>query len=454
MKLHLLLTAIVLAIPVANAADAPPAIWKAAAVSVKITPEKPMWMAGYASRDKPSEGVAQDLFAKTIVIEDAARNRLAIVTLDLIGVPRTMRAAIADRVQKEHGIAPSHLLLNASHTHCGPELRATRFPPSDEMNQKADEAEAYTKALQDKIVAAIGGCIARLAPVSLAYSHARCGFAMNRRTPDGKGGWSNFPNPEGPVDHNVPVLRVASAEGKDMAILFGYNCHATTLSFFQFCGDYAGYAQEYLQAAHPDAVAMFVNGASGDQNPYPRGKLELAQTHGRSLATAVEAALTTKLVPLTGSIAASYKEITLRYEKAPTREELEAQKAAAGKDKYALGYSTRLLSILAERGSLPTEYPYPVQVIRLGADFTMVTLGGEVVIDYSLRLKREIKDKIVWLAGYSNDVMAYIPSLRIWQEGGYEGGGAMRYGSHPSRWNDQVEASIIETVHELRGAMK
>lgn len=436
-----------------KAAPPLPAPWKAAAVSNKITPGKPMWMAGYAGRNKPSEGAAQDLFAKTLVIEDSGGARIAIVTLDLIGVPRTMRLAIAGKAQTQHGLPPSHLVLNASHTHCGPELRATRIPPSDEMNQHAEAAEAYTKELEDTIVRSIGSCIAKLSPASVAFSRARCGFAMNRRTPDGKGGWNNFPNPEGPVDHDVPVMRVADAEGREIAIMFGYNCHNTTLGFYQFCGDYAGYAQEYLEKDHPGAVAMFVNGASGDQNPYPRGTLDLAQIHGRSLAAAVEAALTTQITPLSGALSASYKEITLNYEKPPTRDELEAQKKAAGSDKYALGYANRLLGILAERGSLPTEYPYPVQILRLGPDFTMVTLGGEVVVDYSLRLKREIKDKIVWLAGYSNDVMAYIPSLRIWQEGGYEGGGAMRYGSHPSRWNEKVEEQIVSTVHEMRKAL-
>ena len=82
-----------------------------------------------------------------------------------------------------------------------------------------------------------------------------------------------------------------------------------------------------------------------------------------------------------------------------------------------------------------------------------VTLGGEVVVDYSLRLKKEIADPIVWVSGYSNDVMAYIPSLRVWKEGGYEGGDAMKWGSHPTRWSERTEDHIIATVHELRRSL-
>ena len=59
------------------AAD-PRETWKAGAAAVAITPGQPTWMAGYASRNKPSEGKFQDLFAKALVLEDFRGNRLAI----------------------------------------------------------------------------------------------------------------------------------------------------------------------------------------------------------------------------------------------------------------------------------------------------------------------------------------------------------------------------------------
>ncbi len=424
-----------------------PAHWKAGTAAAKITPEKMMWMAGYAGRTKPAEGTAQDLFAKAIVLEDEAGGRLAIVTLDLIGVPRSLRLNVAERAGKEHGIEPERLLINASHTHCGPELRAGKTELTDEPNKRADEAKEYTDMLEHTLVRIIGEAKSKLSPASLQFSRARCGFAMNRRTPEGAR-FRNFPNPDGPVDHEAPVLRAADAAGKDIAILFGYNCHCTTLGFQQFCGDYAGFAQENLQKAHPDAVAMFVNGCSGDQNPYPRGTIELCKIHGQSLATAVEAALTTNMRPLAGKIAAACREIPLAYERQPGREELQERMKLP--DKLDAGYAGRILGVLDATGKLPADYPYPVQVIRIGGDLTMVALGGEVVVDYSLRLKKEIRDPIVWIAGYSNDVMTYIPSLRIWKEGGYEGGDAMKWGSHPSRWNSKAEEHIMSTVHELR----
>jgi hypothetical protein len=437
---------VVFAAPASAAAPSP--TWKAGAAGAKITPETKMWMAGYAGRTKPAEGVELDLFAKALVVQDEAGSKWALVTLDLIGVPRNVRLFLSEQVEKQFAIAPERLVLNASHTHSGPELRTDRANGADDPARHNAEATAYTESLQKTILRLIGEASAHLAPATLQYSHARCGFAMNRRTPNGKGGWNNFPNPDGPVDQTVPVLRVADAKGKEIALVFGYNCHCTTLGHQKFSGDYAGYAQQYLEEAHPGAVALFMNGCSGDQNPYPRHTRELAETHGRSLATAVEAALTTNLTPLGGKIRAAYREIPLAYDTPPTREELAER--SRSKVKLDADHAARVLARLNETGSLPRDYPYPVQVVRLGDELTWVALGGEVVIDYDLRLKKEIHDPIVWVSGYSNDVMAYIPSLRVWKEGGYEAGDAMRWGTHPTRWSERTEEHIIGTVLELR----
>ncbi|HEY1051516.1 MAG TPA: hypothetical protein VGE39_17205, partial [Prosthecobacter sp.] len=170
------------------------------------------------------------------------------------------------------------------------------------------------------------------------------------------------------------------------------------------------------------------------------------------LATAVEAALTTNMRRLTGPIRAAYREIPLAYDTLPTKEKLVEETKST--NKYLAAHGQRLLERLDKGEALPTTYPYPVQVVRLGDALTCVTLGGEVVVDYSLRLKRDIRDPIVWVSGYTNDVMAYIPSRRIWDEGGYEGGGAMIYGSHPTRWSGEVEDQIVSTVMELREGLK
>lgn len=435
-----------------GAADVSPVTWKAGAASAKITPEGPMWMAGYASRTKPSEGVELDLFAKALVIEDRQGTAFALITMDLVGVPRNVRLHVAEEVQKQFGIPAERLAINASHTHSGPELRTTRVHGTDDPAKRESEAAAYTEKLQSTLIRLVGEAQKKAVPAHLHYSKARCGFAMNRRLSNGKGGWNNAPNPDGPVDHSVPVLKVTELAGKEMAVVFGYACHCTTLGHQKFSGDYAGYAQQALEAAHPGITAMFMNGCSGDQNPYPRRTKELAETHGHSLATAVEAALTTTMTPLTGGIRAAYREIPLAYDTLPTHEQLLTQQTTST-NSLDKAHAGRVLARLESEGKLPQTYPYPVQTIRLGDQFTWVTLAGEVVIDYALRLKSELKDPIVWISAYTNDVPTYIPSLRVWTEGGYEGGDAMKWGTHPTRWDKGVEEHIIRTVHDLRASL-
>lgn len=391
----------------AQTADSPaPAPLKAGAAQVVITPETHMWMAGYAGRKKPAEGKVQDLFAKALALEDAAGKRFVFVTTDLIGILPSLRSSIEEKVAAAHQLPPESLLLNASHTHSGPEYRVRA--------EREKEAQEYTAFLEERLMEVIGAALADLKPAEVSWNRARAGFAMNRRLPTPKG-YQNSPNPDGPVDHEVPALQVLSPAGEPRAVLFGYACHNTCLGDYEYCGDYAGYAQEYLQQNRPGFVALFLNGCSGDQNPYPRRSdvvpgvtaLDLAKMHGRSLANAVEVAMQVPKRPVAGSIRAAYQKVPLDY--AP------------------------------EKKRAP--HSYPVQVVRFGDALTVVALGSETTVDYSLRLKKELGHAApVWVAGYSNDYTGYVPSLRVLKEGGYEA---------QAGWAEDVEERIVAKAHEL-----
>ena len=393
---------------VVRAGDEPeskPLEWKAGAASAMITPERPLRMSGYGGRKEPAEGTEQDLFAKALAIEDQDGSRVVILTMDLIGVIERLRTAVAEQVQEKYKIPPHALLMNASHTHCGPAYGR-------------DEAQDYFDSLAKKLVELVGQSLDRLESSSLSYCHARCGFAMNRRTPT-ETGYRNHPNPEGPVDHTVPVLRVDDAKGELRAVLFGYACHNTNMGFLKWLGDYAGYAQEYFQEDHPGVTALFMMGCSADQNPYPRSELKYAQRHGRSLATAVEAAL-------------EVNQRTFFHQRAlkgPLRSVLE---------------TVALESAKPER----PDFDYPVQVVRFGNDLSIIALGNEVVVDYSLRLKRELAKPdgpAIWVAGYSNVYDNYIASKRVLEEGGYE--------ANCCPWKPTLEERIVGKVHELYGRL-
>lgn len=379
-----------------------PVDWKVGAASVKITPERRLHMAGYAGRKEPAEGTEQDLFGKALAVEDRDGNRVVLVTLDLIGVIEQFRTDVTKQVEEKYKLPPHALLMNASHTHCGPAYGR-------------DDAKDYFASLTTKLVTLVGEALEQLQPAHLSYSFARCSVAMNRRTPSDDG-FRNHPNPNGPVDHAVPVLSVRSPDDDALrAVVFGYACHNTTMGFRQWLGDYAGYAQEYFEKDHPGVTALFMMGCGGDQNPYPRSELKYAKMHGRSLATAVEAAL-------------EVNQRTLRHQR-PVR-----------------GKLSSVLETVDLEFATPDrpDFAYPVQVIRFGNDLMIVALGNEVVVDYALRLKRELRKPdgpAVWVAGYSNVYSGYVPSKRVLLEGGYE--------ARSRPWKPTLEERIVGKVHEL-----
>src|SRR5262245_11614048 len=273
-------------------------------------------------------------------------------------------------------------------------------------------------------------------------------FALVRRHPPDKG-IIHDAHPDGPVDHDVPVLCVPTADDKLLAVVFGYACHNTTLDYYKWCGDYAGFAQIALEEKHPGAQAMFFMGCGGDANPLPRRTVELCEKYGKELATAVEDVLKGELKPITATGAARYETIELPFDKLPQKEQLNAD--LLSKNYSVRKRAERLLKTLEAGKKIDDRYPaYPVQVWRLGTELYWVALGGEAVVDYSFRLKKELaKHGTVWVAAYCNDVMAYIPSERVLKEGGYEGDTSMIPYGMPSKWGPGIEDNIVKKVTAL-----
>lgn len=422
--------------------------WKAGVAKIAITPTRSLWMAGYAARTKPSEGVLQDLYAKALALEDARGMRAVLVTTDLLGFPAALEHRVAERVEKQYKLPRERVIFNSSHTHCGPVLDRVLEIAYEMTPQQWSDTESYTRELENKLVQVAGEALKDLAPASVSFGHGEAAFAMNRRTKKGAE-YAIGVNPEGPVDHDVPVLSVEGKGGKLRAIIFGYACHNTTLGgdFYQFNGDYAGFAQAWLESHHSGAIALFVAGCGADANPNHRGTVDLARQHGEELAAAVEKVLGSRLKSVGGPLKCVYQEFPVAFGPPPSREEFE--KRLHDPDKYVRRHAAAMLNTLDREGRLPGAYPYPLQVWQFGRDLTFIAMAGEVVSEYALRLKRELGQEKIWVAGYSNDVFAYIPSLQVLREGGYEASGAMIYYGQPGPFSPEIEETIIRKVHEL-----
>jgi len=420
--------------------------FQAGVARVKITPPQPFWMSGYAARTHPSDGIYQDLWAKALALRDDDGHQAVLVTTDLIGLPRAISDEVADRVRTRFKVEREALVLSSSHTHCGPAVRKNLAVLYDFNEEDRRRVDAYGAELVDRLVEVVGKALEDLAPAQLSVGHGSVGFAANRRgfTPEGV---RIGVNPNGPVDHDVPVLKVAGKNGSLRAVLFGYACHNTTLGgdFYKIGGDYAGFAQAELEQAHPGAIALFMMLCGGDQNPNPRGTLEHAQQYGQALAAEVGRVLGTKLLPVRPPIRTAQEVVALDF--APhTRATFEQE--AAGTDVFRQRRA-RLMLAACDEGKPVRQTPYPVQAVRLGGDLTLLALGGEPVVDYALRAKRELAGENLIVAGYCNDVMCYIPSRRVLQEGGYEAVDNMIYYGQPGPFTESVEETVFAALRRV-----
>lgn len=398
---------------------------------IDITPDYPIRLHGFGGRRAESDGVAQRIKATALAIDD-----LVLIAVDNLGVPATMTAEIAKRLN----VPPEKLAICATHTHTAPMLNGIApaifgQPIPQEHQQHIDQ---YTREFADRLAAVAKVALADRKPGKLSWGVGTVGFAINRRT---KGG---------PVDHDLPILAVHGTDGKLRAVVVGYACHCVTMSNNKIGGDWAGQAREAIEAAHSGAVALVTIGCGADQNPNARAQgdnMEPAIAQGRAVAGEVDKLLKQFLAPVRGPITAKQKSVELEFA-IPPRSQFEE----AAKRNDAIGYHAKLNLARLDKGeTLTGRLDYPITAWTFGNDLAMAFLPGEVVVDYGQRLKRELDGRRLWIAAYANDDPCYIPSERILKEGGYEGGGAMVYYDKPGPLKPGLEEKIVTTVKELVG---
>jgi neutral ceramidase len=425
------------------------AVWKAGVARTIITPETSVWLAGYGSKRAP-DGKLHDLWMKALALEDSRGMRALLITSDFQGVPKMMSDRVFTQLSEKYQLERSQIMFTFSHNHCGPRLGddlIDYYPVDAEQEGLVSE---YTDLMVERTVELVGNALAALAPASLHIGDGKTTFAVNRRNnreadvPDliAKG----IPL-VGPVDHNVPVITVTRPDGKLEAVVFGYACHPTTLSFTTWCGDYPGFAQLELENNHPGITAMFINTCGGDQNPLPRREVKLCEKYGHMLAVAVEEALAKPLQPVSSGMKTAFELLDLSYLNVVSREQLMGllQDSNALKVRWA----KRLLAKLDDGEEFSSVYPYPVHAWQLGSELLMIGMGAETVVDYALRFKAEFGEG-TWVCGYTDDMISYIPSRRVWEEGGYEGGSNLyEYGRPAFRWAGDIEDRISTTVQKL-----
>ena len=433
-------------------ANEPPAnakSWSAGVARVVITPETSVWLAGYGSKRAP-DGKLHDLWMKALALRDVHGQTVVLITSDFQGVPKIMSDRVFAQLREQYQLERTQVIFTFSHNHCGPRLGddlVDYYLVDEEQVALVDE---YTDQMVTATVKLVGEALQALAPASIQIGSGKATFAVNRRNnreADVPALIAAGTPLVGPVDHSVPVLTVTRPDGKLEAVLFGYACHPTTLSFMTWCGDYPGFAQLEIEKLHPGTTAMFVNTCGGDQNPLPRRTVELCEKYGHMLAVSVEEVIQQPLKPVQPKLRTAFEIIDLPYLKVASREEL--TESLQNSNSVRVRWAERMLKKLDAGATFETEYPYPIHAWRLGEEMLLIGMGAETVVDYALRFKAEYGPG-TWVCGYADDMISYIPSRRVWDEGGYEGGSNLyEYGRPAFRWSGDIEDRISGSVQKL-----
>jgi len=397
-----------------------------------------------------SQQVDHPIWLKALALRDESGATSVLVTADLVGLSDKMIARIAGAAKEKHGLPRERLILNTSHNHSCPVTEDVLWLYYEFTPEEAAAKDRYTDQVYRAYESVIADAIADLAPAELSYELGLAGVAVNRRRSRG---------PEsralpGPVDQDVPVLAVRSGN-RLRGIVFGYSCHTTALGGLSLNGDYAGFAQVALEQSNPGAAAMFVQNCGGDANPLPRirGKdaeaVSLAERYGLILAEAVNQVLAGSMGSLSGPLGVAMGEATLDLEPGlPLAELKERVPNLSGMHRREFELFIRQHETA---GGPPGSLDYPVHVWRFGAGLTFIALTGETVVDYSLKFKEAYGWNTTWVSGYNNDLLCYVPSLRVLREGGYEGTlGMWEYG-HRAPFTETVEERITGLVDRLTG---
>ena len=418
------------------------------AAKIDVTRRGPVVLAGYGSRATEHEGIDTRLWARAMVLGD--KQPVALVVLDSCGVPRKVVARLAERLA-QHGIPQDRLVVAATHTHNAPTLvgYATVLWSGRTTAEQDRHIEQYTAYVIERMESAVVTALASREPLYLEWAQGRATFGGNRRVlNDGK--WAGFGfQRDGPVDHSLPVLAARDAADTVKAVWANYACHCTTVGARnRVGGGWAGFANEWIEERFPHAVSLMTSGCGADVGPQPSGSLGLAEQHGRTVADEVNRLLAGNTTRLSHDIDVASRQIRLPLTAPPSREHWEQQLRDGG---FAGELAKRVLAKLDRTGSIPTHVDYPLSVWTFGDDLAIVFLAGEVVVDYSVRLNRELDRSRLWISTLANAMPGYIPSQRILAEGGYEADFSQVYYAQPSRYAPQIEDVLVTAVKNLVG---
>ena len=401
-------------------------------ISQIIAPESSALLVGTARRDitpgrsihlgsrnwPPTSTVYQRLEVSAMAIAHGDK-KIVLVTADALYFGAEFSRVIRARASA-FGLAGDEILLNASHSHGTPALCTLDVLTPDKIDSR------HLELFIARTVEAIGESVARLRPARLFLHESECDVAINKRL-----NGQMVPNPDGPVDRRVRLLVERAPAGELRSVLFLYACHTSDMNDNAFGADIFGFARTELGMLHPRAAILSAMGAGGDarvDHRDPSGikfiwpkldRLDETRAFGRRLAASAETALAAKGTEVAGLIHSALREIRIPLD-IPRSAEV-ARAMTSSSDCFQARWGHFMLEKHAQaRPDFPTSLPYTIQALRIGPEFLIVGLDGEVFTEIGRAIERRLAPLCTYVFGFSNSIAGYIPPAAEFPRGGYE----------------------------------
>ena len=430
----------------------PDSIFNIGLAKVDISPLESIALSGFGGRRNLTKLIKQKLWAKAIAIDDHNGNASVIVTADLIGIPANLRKEVLKKIPSKYELKISNFSISATHTHTGPQVKGVLQYQLLNRNENLDIEDRYIEYLKKQIVSLVKSALDQRKKSTLEWAQGKVTFGVNRRKINSEGKWIAFTrNSGGLTDSALPVLRVLDSKGGIKAIYTNYACHCTTLMRAEFIhGDWAGQVQEDLEKAYPESIAIVSIGCGADIGPknYSNGEIQKVKENSSEIVNEIQKLMSKSWLPLSERPLIIEKNIKVPLDPIPPKSTWKLL-AESTKNSSKRNLAKDILSRIEAGEDIPQYIKYPIQTWSFGKQLSMIFLPGEVVVDYSARLKKELNNTRLWINSYSNGAPGYIISKRLYNEGGYEVDHSRYLYGLPSRIAPNAEDVIVNSVKLL-----
>lgn len=423
---------------------------------VCITPPAGTTMYGFASRDRDHgcESVHDDLFVRALYLSHKGEEAL-IMGFDLLFFGRDDADRFKDAIGNRLDLSPRQILLNCSHTHCGP-MVGTTWAYAD--YGWGDTKRFYGDELQQQTVQAARLAKKNAVDVTIWASAGRTSLPVSRRKPDGRGGILWAPYHDGVTCDELPACLFKNAEGKPVCLLFSVSCHPSTIGGFEISADYPGPAMHRLDKHLDVECSLFLQGAGGDTKArvigqgkkWRSGTWDEVDQAGRSVADEVIKTLEADLVQIQPAIRSSLVEMQWPLQPVPDRAALEAIASEEKQKELKRLWAERQIARLDRGQTLRSQVPALLHGIQLGEGLRLIGLEGEAVAGLGLHVLKHYADKgVTFPLGYCSGMQAYLPTSAMLEEGGYEVISYWEYGQ-PAPFAKGMETIITDGLEQMR----